>query len=321
MEKQSFYANGKLLITGEYLVLKGALALAVPTVIGQEMIVREREYENTRIREYESTGVREGVIEWRSYYEGDCWFEGEFSIKDLKIINSSNEDKAGFISRLLEAANEMNPDHLSVGSSFEVETQLGFDPYWGLGSSSSLIVLIADWFRIDPWELFRKTQSGSGYDITCARVLNPIWFRLTFGAPISQKVEFNPPFKDKLAFVYSGRKQDSAMSVEQFDTSANFGPEHKDRISTISRELPTVRTLGEFNDLIDEHEDIMAGILQLPKVKDHYPDFPGSIKSLGAWGGDFILTSHHYGIEAIKSYFRNKGLNTIFSFDELIKNE
>ena len=110
LEKQSFYANGKLLITGEYLVLKGALALAAPTVLGQRMTVRVREFKNTRIQD--------GVIEWRSYYKKECWFEGEFSIPALNIINSSDEGKAGFISGLLDAAKKMNPDHLAGEKSF-----------------------------------------------------------------------------------------------------------------------------------------------------------------------------------------------------------
>ena len=36
-----FYSHGKLLITGEYLVLDGAKALAVPTVFGQDLSVKK----------------------------------------------------------------------------------------------------------------------------------------------------------------------------------------------------------------------------------------------------------------------------------------
>ena len=34
---QTFNSNGKLLLTGEYLVLDGAKALAVPTIFGQSL--------------------------------------------------------------------------------------------------------------------------------------------------------------------------------------------------------------------------------------------------------------------------------------------
>jgi mevalonate kinase len=39
--KQTFYSNGKLLITGEYLVLDGAKAFALPTKFGQSLIIEE----------------------------------------------------------------------------------------------------------------------------------------------------------------------------------------------------------------------------------------------------------------------------------------
>ena len=40
METQTFYSNGKLLITGEYVVLDGAKALALPTKFGQSLVVK-----------------------------------------------------------------------------------------------------------------------------------------------------------------------------------------------------------------------------------------------------------------------------------------
>jgi hypothetical protein len=38
--KKKFYSNGKLLITGEYLVLDGAKAFALPTKKGQNLIMK-----------------------------------------------------------------------------------------------------------------------------------------------------------------------------------------------------------------------------------------------------------------------------------------
>ncbi len=310
MENQTFYANGKLLITGEYLVMQGALALAVPTVLGQEMHVETLS---------PGEGMTERKIIWKSFYENDCWFEGSFSIPDLNILHSSDRKISDFLIRLLREAKKQNPEHLRNKMSYKVETRLGFKPEWGLGSSSSLTNLLAEWFRIDPFELFKNTQKGSGYDITCARVLNPIWFSRSLGVPISQSVNFKPEFRKNLAFVYSGRKQDSAASVEKFLGKHGLYDNEKSRISEISRELPVVKTLAGFNALLDEHEEIMSGVLDLPKVKTrHFSEFPGSIKSLGAWGGDFLLASSELGFNEIKSYFSSKGLEDVFSFDEMI---
>ena len=43
---QKYYANGKLLLTGEYLVLDGALALALPTKLGQSLTVEKTNGDN-----------------------------------------------------------------------------------------------------------------------------------------------------------------------------------------------------------------------------------------------------------------------------------
>ena len=49
---QRFYSNGKLLLSGEYLILDGATGLALPTKTGQEMLV--------------STFNSEGILFWES---------------------------------------------------------------------------------------------------------------------------------------------------------------------------------------------------------------------------------------------------------------
>ncbi len=310
MKTKTFYANGKLLITGEYLVLQGALAFALPSVLGQEMQVETMSTEEH---------VTRRKINWRSNYKEDCWFEAEFSIPGLKIIDTSENKTASFLQTLLQEADRMNPAILKGHHSLSVETLLGFSPEWGLGSSSSLITNVADWFGIDPFTLFRNTQQGSGYDIACAKANGPIRYRLMLGSPVIEKVIFNPPFKDKLAFVYSGRKQNSAESVHEYLKINPRAENAKTRISQIGRDISSAQELNEFNALLDEHEEIMAGILGIPKIKEErFPDFPGSIKSLGAWGGDFFLASSEIGLNKIKSYFSHKSLHVILSFDELV---
>jgi len=61
--------------------------------------------------------------------------------------------------------------------------------------------------------------------------------------------------------------------------------------------------------------------LDLTPVKELlFPDFNGQIKSLGAWGGNFVLVASSDTSEQVRNYFLNKGLTTVFSFDELILN-
>ena len=223
--------------------------------------------------------------------------------------------------KLLSEARHLNPDILQTDHAILLENHLGFRPEWGLGSSSSLTSNLAAWFRIDAYNLFRKTQQGSAYDIACANATGPIWYRLLLGSPVIQRADFNPAFKDKLAFVYSGRKQDSSASVNEYLKTKKISDVFKAGISHIGRDICNAGNLNEFSTLLDEHEDIMSNVLGLPTIKsERFPGFPGSIKSLGAWGGDFFLAASDIGYNEIKSYFRNKDLKICFPWDDLILN-
>ena len=301
----TFYSNGKLLITGEYLVLHGAEALAIPTIPGQELIVKK--------------STEKGKIIWNSFYKDICWFEASIDLPGLKLSYTSDNKAADFLLKLLREANRLNPGILKDEASFMIEAKLGFRQDLGLGSSSSLINNIASWFRIDPFVLFFNTQKGSGYDIACAAIDRPIFYQLQKGNPKVEKISLQWPFVDKLAFVYSGRKQDSAKSISDFLARPVNHDTAVKRISDISREIAGSGTLQQFSSLMDVHERIMSSVLSSPSIKElRFPDFNGSIKSLGAWGGDFLMASSENGFEEIKTYFRNKGLEFIFSYKDLI---
>ena len=77
-----FYSNGKLLLTGEYVVLDGATALAVPTKFGQDLTVEK---------------IQEPQLIWGSFTStGECWFEAVFDLPKLRLKNATfNSDKEG----------------------------------------------------------------------------------------------------------------------------------------------------------------------------------------------------------------------------------
>lgn len=75
---QTFYSNGKLLITGEYVVLDGAKALALPTKFGQNLIVSEG---------------KGNVINWKSFdNDGSVWFESMLSFESILTKEVFEED-------------------------------------------------------------------------------------------------------------------------------------------------------------------------------------------------------------------------------------
>ncbi len=197
---------------------------------------------------------------------------------------------------------------------YEVETQLEFEPEWGLGSSSTLLVNLSKWTGADPYEIQKKHFHGSGYDIATGINAAPTVYRLEKEQPIATKIEWNPPFKDDLLFVYSGQKKISREAVKRFKCEeVQYEMLHK--ISRITDAVIECQTLDEFMEWMKIHEEITGELLHQAPIIRHFPDFQGTIKSLGAWGGDFFLAA---GKEDLRTYFSNKGYHTMFHWDQII---
>ena len=127
---------------------------------------------------------------------------------------------------------------------------------------------------------------------------------------------FNPEFKDNLYFVYLNQKQDSKEGIAKFRESNIDYSAQINRISEISEAFAKVKSLHEFDALLVEHEQIISSIIKLQTVKEKlFPDYFGEIKSLGAWGGDFVLAT---GNQETPNYFKNKGFETILTYSEMI---
>ncbi|MEC7782721.1 MAG: GYDIA family GHMP kinase [Bacteroidota bacterium] len=299
-----FYGHGKLLITGEYLVLDGALALAIPTKKGQKLTVTEAE--------------KPGIT-WEGLKEsGEVWFTFHL---DYALFNQSqpaaSENPEIRLLQILLAAQKLNPEFLKDQPSIKVTTQLEFHQKWGLGSSSTLIYMLAQWAEIDAYKLLELTFGGSGYDIACAGNDSPVLYQRSENVPQVFQTNFYPDFSDQLFFVYLNKKQNSREAIANYRKQPETRKKEAiQKVSGITETLLTVDSIFSFNVLIEAHERIIASVLNIPTVKQNlFPDFKGSIKSLGAWGGDFILATG--GPEA-KDYFRAKGYETILSFDEMI---
>ena len=75
----------------------------------------------------------------------------------------------------------------------------------------------------------------------------------------------------------------------------------------------------DFRFLMNSHETIVGRELGYQPVKEKFfSDFDGSIKSLGAWGGDFILCSTERGSKYVEEYFVEKGNKVVIPYKELI---
>ena len=300
-----FYGHGKLLLTGEYLVLDGAKAIALPSSLGQYLAVKP---------------LNEAALYWKSYdADGTLWFEHRFILENNTLVATNDAPAATILKQLLDAAQRLNPEFLTRNIGYQVTTQLTFSRTLGLGSSSTLLHLIGQWAKINPFTLSDMAFSGSGYDIACAGALRPIIYQRINNQPHTKSISFSPSFTSQLYFVYLNEKQNSREGIKHYKSlNKDLKNNYREHVDRISNDMLHCDSLDTFNALIDEHEALLSNILQLPTVKERlFADYPhGSLKSLGAWGGDFILVTATTATDL--DYFRNKGYHTIYNYSDLI---
>ncbi|MCL5246772.1 GYDIA family GHMP kinase [Cellulophaga sp. 20_2_10] len=305
---KEFYSNGKLLLTGEYVVLDGALSLAVPTIYGQNLLV---------------TNTNENYISWKSLdVHNNTWFSANFNSSDLAILNTDEKDKnwsntAKTLQAILKEAQILNPNFLKDNKGLLVETKLDFPRDWGLGSSSTLINNIASWAAVNAFDLLENTMGGSGYDIACAQNNTPIFYQKIKNKPTINAVNFNPAFTEHIYFIHLNKKQNSRDAISTYKQCTFNKEELIKNINQITKEISTTTSLTVFDTLITQHEELLSKALKTPAVKELlFANYNGAIKSLGAWGGDFILAT---GDKNTPAYFKEKGYSTIFKYTDFIK--
>ncbi len=299
---QSFYSRGKLLLTGEYVVLDGALSLAVPSKLGQNLTVQPTDYSK---------------LIWNSINkDGKIWFENSFSPNKGKITADKKNEMSMRLANILNAAKTLNKDFLKSNIGFSVTTTLEFSRSWGLGTSSTLINNIALWANVDAYKLLEMTFGGSGYDIACAQNNSALTYQLKGNDKQINLVDFNPEFKQELFFIHLNKKQDSREGISTYNLQKKEITNSISEISNITSKVLNCNSLKGFETLITEHEAIISDIIKIKPVKETlFKDYNGAIKSLGAWGGDFILAT---GTLKEMNYFKKKGYNTILSFNDIL---
>jgi len=87
MQDQLFYGHGKLLLSGEYFVMDGAEALALPTTVGQSMKVKYRQ-------SYQPT------LNWKSFdHTGKVWFESDYEFWHFLPIKNQGSAKQDLLKK------------------------------------------------------------------------------------------------------------------------------------------------------------------------------------------------------------------------------
>ena len=294
------YSHGKILLTGEYMVLVGAEALAIPTKMGQSLEFKPNDSK---------------TLNWESWdFKNKLWFNATIDIMDFSVSNTSSETIALKLTKILKAIRDQKNNFLRKNGG-TVKTHLEFERQWGLGTSSTLISNLARWSQTNPYKLLENSFGGSGYDIACATSKSPLIFRKQHLDPHIERCKFEPPFKTSLYFVYLNQKKNSREAIKFFKRQ-NIVKEQVAYASSLTREIMNVNKLNDFERLITEHESFISKILGVVPVKEKlFPDFQGAIKSLGAWGGDFILAT---GETDTPRYFKTKGFNVVITYEEML---
>lgn len=302
MVASEFYSHGKLLLTGEYVVLDGAEALALPCKLGQSLVVKKS---------------NDDRYTWTSYLKNrEVWQNLSFSLEDI-LQHNSQTDFEKRLFQILKTIYNLNPDLFK--ETYDFSTQLDFEKNWGLGSSSTLINNIAQWGNVDPYTLLDNTFGGSGYDIAAATMRSAFIYKRHNKKVYTKTVELSNRLIPHLFFIYLNQKQNSREAIANYQNTAQT--EHKNsirKINEITQNIINTHDLNSFELLLKSHEDIISKLIdQEPVQTKLFGGYnAGIVKSLGAWGGDFALVTAKEKRDL--NYFTQKGFHTIFAYKDLI---
>lgn len=286
------------MLFGEYIVLKGAKSLSFPLKYGQTLEVIPSK----------------GHIEWESWSPDGCWFKASFD-PQLELIETNDSQVAETLKDLLILIKALNP---SIDLQQKFKMTADFNLKWGFGSSSTFISLLSQWSETDPYILLENSFGGSGYDIACAIADLPIIYQLTKDSRYSTEVPIHKNLKDHMLFVYLGQKQSSKNEIARFKKN-EITNEDVQLMNDLVDKAVNTDFVEVFETLLNQSEDLLSPIIGRKKLKeDIFADYNYSIKSLGAWGGDFFLATFR-DLETAKNYFKSKGYTTMFTYNELIK--
>lgn len=292
-------ANGKFLITGEYVVLRGAEALALPLRFGQSALLVPNEGE---------------AVYWEGFEPGGKWFETALHADSLQVLAGADAEKSERLVRIITEIRKQSPDFLKQG--WWVRTDLDFNPAFGMGSSSTLLALLCDAAGAEAFPVLKNTFGGSGYDLACAFAEKPILYTLNGDVAQMNETVIHPSVAEHVLFVYSGNKMVSSGEVKKF-SSLSIPDAVIHSFTDLTRAAIGAQDHETFAEVMRTHEHKMGELLEQPVLQTRFTDFGGTVKSMGAWGGDFFMAVAR-DVEEAKTYFAQKGFSPVYTYAEVV---
>jgi mevalonate kinase len=299
MEVLKYEASGKLLLFGEYFVLRGSKCLAIPLNVGQAVTITQHTNQH---------------IFWQCFDEqNNCWLTIEFSTA-LEIVQTNDLEKAKIVQQLLQYIKQKNKNILLEQLNFQFT--LSFNRAFGFGTSATLISLLSQWSGVNAYDLLANTFEGSGYDIATATASKPIVYIIQQKTITTFTLAKNiTPY---ILFIYLGKKQISSKEINAFKNKI-ITPQQLEQMNNIVLSATNCTEIEAWENLMQQSETLVASVLNTLPIKEQmFQDYPFAIKSLGAWGGDFIMATCR-DINTAKNYFLQKNMTTFFTYNELIK--
>ena len=240
-------------------------------------------------------------------HENRQWFTAGFD-HEGRVLHCSSADMAEKLQGFLAPVRNSNAWNAPV----RVQTKVDFPRLWGLGTSSTLCALLAQWAEIDALS-YRKLHGGSGYDLACAQASGAISYALVDGEPEVLPVQL-PEVLQSVVFVYRGAKQQTDSSLKLVGRKP-FSAAQCEEITQLSEGFLQANSLNELESIIEQHELLIANHLGLERaIEGPFKGIRGQVKSLGGWGGDFVMLTR---FEENRQWLEANGFNAIIPFETM----
>lgn len=271
------------MLAGEYAVMCGVEALAMPVRAGQWQHV------------WEMPAKAVSKLVWQSKdADGSVWFECRIDTDIMHVSETTSESYSDTLLRLLLCIKEQKAE-LFLHKNIRIETECEFNRSFGLGSSSTLVCNLAKWSGVDAHALQEHVFGGSGYDVAVGNLGRPLVYWLENNNSNWSSWQLPPDFTREWYLAFPGEKQNSRESLstvksqlEKISTDVAL----LQQMNACIQAVKTPRSLPMLEAMLEMWQALLSQRLDLSRPYETLGLSPvkgGLCKYLGAWGGDVLL--------------------------------
>jgi hypothetical protein len=280
---RSFFSHGKILLIGEYAVMAGIEALALPVADGQWM----------NVWEIPAKGVSKLI--WQSKEpDGEVWFECRIDTDIMHVSETTDEEISKTLVKLLREIQVHHPA-LFEHRTLRVENECEFNRNYGLGTSSTLVSNLSKWSGVDAFTLQKLAFGGSGYDVAVGQLGKPLVYWIENEKPCWGPWLLSPELTAGWFLAFPNKKQNSRDSLADVNDKLNAMKSDTmvlQQLNAVVNAVKHPRSLPLLEAMLEMWQALLSQRLDLPRAWDTLELEPlqgGLCKWLGAWGGDVIL--------------------------------